>query len=77
MREIEQGNQFLTHIEGNNSVLIGRNLPIYNPKPLLPNINYYAKFEENLSRNAQDRERKRSGDRPTDRHSTQISEWMV
>ena len=27
-----------------------------------PNINYYAQFEENLSRNAQDREQKRSGD---------------
>ena len=58
-------------------MLIRQNLPIYNPKPLLPNINYYAKFEENLSRNDQDRERKRSGDGRTDGHSTQIFEQMV
>ena len=65
MREIEHGNQFSTQIKGNNSVLIWQNLQMYNFNPLLPNINYYEKFEENLSRNAQDRERKRSGDGQT------------
>ena len=35
-------------------------------KPLLPNINSYTKFEENRSKNAQDRERKRSADGRTD-----------
>ena len=41
-------------------------------------INSYIKFEENWSKNTQDRERKRNGDgqtdRQTDRHSTQMFE---
>ena len=66
MHEIEHENQFSTQIKSNNSVLVRGNLPIYNPKPLLININYYEKLEENLSRNAQEKERKQSGDERTD-----------
>ena len=66
MLKIESGNEFLTSIKGHNSGLNCRNLPIYNPKPLLPNINSYTKFEENRSKNAQDKERKRSADGRTD-----------
>ena len=58
MLKIESWNKFITSIKGHNSWLNWRNLPIYNLKPLLPNINYYTKFEENRSKNAQDRERK-------------------
>ena len=43
----EHWNQFSTLIKGNNSVLIKRNVYIYNPKPLLLNINKYTKFEDN------------------------------
>ena len=39
MRKIEHGNQFTTRIVGNNYVRIWRNLSIFNPKPLLLNIN--------------------------------------
>ena len=69
MHQIEHGNQFSTLIKGNNSVLIQPNLPIYNFKPLLSNINYNTKFEEDLSRNAKDRERKRSSDGRMDRRT--------
>ena len=69
MLKIESGNEFLTSIKGHNSGLNWRNLPIYNPKPLLPNINSYTKFEENRSKNAQDREQKRSADGRTDRRT--------
>ena len=55
MLKIEHGNQFSTSIKGNNSVLIWRNLPIYDHKPILPNINSYTMFEENRSSNTQDR----------------------
>ena len=58
MLKIESRNEFLTSIKGQNSGLNWRNLSIYNPKPLLPNINSYTKFEENRSKNAQDRELK-------------------
>ena len=44
---------------GHNSVLIYRNLFIFNPKPLLPDMNY-TNFEENPSINAQDRVRKQN-----------------
>ena len=50
MPKIEHRSQYLTYIKGNNSVFIWRNLPIYDPKPLLSNI----EFEENRSKNAQD-----------------------
>ena len=39
--------QFLTSIKGRNSVLICQNLPICNPRTLLPNVNSHSKFEEN------------------------------
>ena len=39
MQKIESENQFLTSIKGCNSVLICQNLPICNPRTLLPNIN--------------------------------------
>ena len=52
--------QFLTSIKGHNSKVVRRNLPIYNPKPLLVGINSYAKFEENRSKTTQVRERKRT-----------------
>ena len=58
MLKIESGNKFLTSIKGHDSELNWRNLPIYNPKPLLSNINSYTKFEENRSKNAQDRKQK-------------------
>ena len=47
-------------------MLIWRNLPINNPKPLLPNINSHIKFEEKQSKNTQDRKRIRYGDGRTD-----------
>ena len=74
MSEIEHGNQFSTRLKDNNSMLIRRNLLTYNPKPLLYNIYYCAKNEENLSRNAQDRERKQIEREETEGHSTQIFE---
>ena len=58
MLKIEHRNQFSTLIKGNNSVLIWRNLPIYNPKPLLPNINSNTNFELISSKNAENRARK-------------------
>ena len=33
--------------QADNSVKIGRNLPISNPKPDLLNVNAYSKFDEN------------------------------
>ena len=47
MPKIESENQFLTSIKGRNSVLICQNLPICNPRTLLPNINSHSKLEEN------------------------------
>ena len=47
MPKIESENQLLTSIKGCNSVLIRQNLPICNPRTLLPNINSHSKFEEN------------------------------
>ena len=58
MREIEHGNQFSTQIKGNNSVLIWRNLPIYNPKPLFLNINSYTKVEDIPPKNVWDKAQK-------------------
>ena len=37
-------------IKGHNFVESQRIFPIYNRKPLIPNINVYAKFEENPSK---------------------------
>ena len=49
MPKIESESQFLTLIKGRNYVLtcICQNLPICNPRTLLPNINSQSKFEEN------------------------------
>ena len=47
---IESENQILTSIKGRNSVFICQNLPICNPRTLLPNINSHSKFEENWLR---------------------------
>ena len=58
---------FLTDVEQYRDFgLIWWNLTIENFKQLLLKSNYYAKIQENLSRNAQDREPKQSGDRGTD-----------
>ena len=46
MSKIESENQFLTSIKGGNSVLICQNLPIYNPRTLLPNINSHSKVSK-------------------------------
>ena len=46
MPKIQSENKFLTSIKGRNSVLICQNLPICNPKTLLPNIISHSKFEE-------------------------------
>ena len=47
MPKIENENQFLTSIKDRNSVLICQNLPICNPRTLLPDINSHTKFYEN------------------------------
>ena len=47
MPKIESENKFLTSIKGHNFILICQNLPICNPKTLLPDINSYTKFQEN------------------------------
>ena len=47
MPKIESENKFLTTIKGYNSEVIGRNLPICNPRTLLHNIDSQTKFEEN------------------------------
>ena len=58
--------KILTSIKGHNSVVNELNWPICNPKPLIPNINDYAKFEKkNLSKNTQVREWKLSADGQT------------
>ena len=51
MPKLEHGNQFSTKIKGCDSVLIYQNLPTYDPKPLLPNINSYIQFEEKRLKN--------------------------
>ena len=79
MPKIKNENQFLMSIKGHNSVvLICHNLPICNPKTLLPNINSYTKSEEHL-KNAPGRERtylRTETDRQTDTR-TQIFEQRV
>ena len=47
MPKIESENKFPMSIKGYNSVLICQNLPIWNPRTLLHNIDSHAKFEEN------------------------------
>ena len=69
MPKIESENQFPTSVKSHNSVLICQNLPIFNPKTLLPNINSYTKFEEKWLQYASDRKWKRSPDGRTDRRT--------
>ena len=58
MPKIESENKFIMSIKGYNSVLICQNLPVCNPRTLLPNINSLSKFEENWLKNAPSREKK-------------------
>ena len=60
MREIERENQFSTQISGNFSRLIWRNVSIFNPKPILFDINLHTKFEVNRPTNARDRAQKQT-----------------
>ena len=61
--KLEIGNEqnaIFNLIKGHNSEVVRPNLPIYNPKPILVDINSYAKFEENRSKTTQVRERKQT-----------------
>ena len=62
--DIEEKHIF-TSIKGHNSVVYKQIWPICNPKPLVPDINVHAKFEENRSNTTQVTVRKRSADRQT------------
>ena len=81
MPKIESENQFLTSIKGCNSVLICQNLPICNPRTLLPNINSHSKFEENwLKLLPAESEKDALTDIQTDGQTdgwTQFFEWRV
>ena len=74
---LESGNHIFTSIKGHNFVVYKRIQPICYHKPLLPDINVHAKFEENRSKTTQVRVQKRSTDgqmdqpidRRMDRHS--------
>ena len=59
-----------TSIKGHNSVVYIQIMPSRNPKPLLPDINVHARFDENRSKTTQVRVRKRSADDRTDGHSS-------
>ena len=50
--DIEEKHIF-TSIKGHNSVVYKRIQPTGNPKPILPDINVHAKFEENGSKTTQ------------------------
>ena len=50
--DIEEKHIF-TSIKGHNSVVYKQISPICNPKPLLPDINVHAKFEENRTKTIQ------------------------
>ena len=82
MPKTESENKFLTSIKGYNSVLICHNLPICNPRTLLPNINSHSKFEENWLKNAPTESENdaltdgRTG-RRTEDAQTQFFEWRV
>ena len=45
--KLSSGNENMGVSGADNSVKIGRNLPISNPKPDLLNVNAYSKFGEN------------------------------
>ena len=75
LHNLESRNDIFTSIKGHNSVIYRgyiRILPFCNPKPLLPDINVHAKFEENRSKTTQVRVRKRSGDGRTDTQTFKI-----
>ena len=67
--KLESGNDNFTLITGHNSVVYERIKPICNHKPLHPDINVHAKFEENRSKTTQVRVQKRSADGRTDTQS--------
>ena len=48
--------KIISNIKGHNSVPIRQNLPIWNPKTLLPNFISQAKFEKLSKKNIPDRE---------------------
>ena len=54
-----EGKHNFTSIKGYNSVVYNRIYPICNPKPLHPDINVHAKFQENRSKTTQVRVLKR------------------
>ena len=56
MPKIESENQFLMSIKGRYSVQNCQNLPICDPRALLPNIISHIKFKENWLKNAPCRE---------------------
>ena len=56
--EDNEEKHIFTPIKGHNSVVYIQIQPICNPKPLLPDINVHAKFEENRSKATQVRVRK-------------------
>ena len=59
--KLESGNDIFTQIEGRDSVVYERILPICNPKPLLSDINVHAKSEEIQSKTTQVRKRSADG----------------
>ena len=46
MPKIKSENQYLPSIKGRNSVIICQNLPICNPRTLVPNINSHSKISK-------------------------------
>ena len=54
----QSGNEILMLIKGHNSSTYLMKITHFNPKPFLPDINYYTKLEEYWSINAHDRARK-------------------
>ena len=51
--KILRKNTFFISIKGHNSVVYKQIKSIYIPKPLLPDVNFHAKFEENWSKTTQ------------------------
>ena len=73
--KLESGNDIFTSIKSHNSVVYKGIKPICNPKPLLPDINVHAKFEDNRSKTTQVRVRKWSADGRTDGQTPKISKF--
>ena len=55
-----QNSVFYQHMRPKSGLKFPRPLFIFNPKPLLPDMNSYTKFEENPSINAQNTVRKQN-----------------